>query len=115
MSKEKKISNPIKGVVSGDFLHHTKVVQNLPFLLYITLLMILYIAYGYYVDGTVHEYSKEEKRSEELYSELQSLMEIYDQESLQSKIADDVKKVGLYESKYPPKVILDKEATDKND
>jgi len=107
MSEGKKISNPIKGVVSGEFLSSSGVVQNLPFLLFVTLLMILYIAYGYYVDGTVHQYSKEEKRAEELYSELQSLMEIYDQESLQSKIADDVKKFGLYESKYPPRVVLE--------
>lgn len=106
MSDEKvKISNPIKGVVSGELLFKTGVFQNLPFLLYVTLLMILYIAYGYYVDATVHQYSKEEKRSEELYSELQSLMEMYDQESLQSKIAVDVESVGLYESKYPPKVV----------
>lgn len=107
MSEKKKIkmSNPIKGVVSGELLFKTGVVQNLPFLLYVTLLMILYIAYGYYVDGTVHKYSREEKRSEELYSELQSLMEVYDQESLQSKIATDVKPLGLYESKYPPKVV----------
>lgn len=106
MSDEKvKIANPIKGVVSGELLFKTGVFQNLPFLLYVTLLMILYIAYGYYVDATVHQYSKEEKRSEELYSELQSLMEVYDQESLQSKIAVDVESVGLYESKYPPKVV----------
>lgn len=106
MSDEKvKIANPIKGVVSGELLFKTGVFQNLPFLLYVTLLMILYIAYGYYVDATVHKYSKEEKRSEELYSELQSLMEVYDQESLQSKIAVDVESVGLYESKYPPKVV----------
>lgn len=107
MSGEKKIklTNPIKGVVSGEFLFKTGVVRNLPFLLYVTLLMILYIAYGYYVDATVHKYSKEEKVAEELYSELQSLMEVYDQESLQSKIAVDVKSLGLYESKYPPKVV----------
>lgn len=110
MSEEKKIkiSNPIKGVVSGELLFKTGVVQNLPFLLYVTLLMILYISYGYYVDAMVHKYSKEEKRSEELYSELQSLMEVYDQESLQSKIAADVETFGLYESKYPPKVVWKK-------
>jgi len=105
MSEKKKIVTPIKDVVSGEFLSNSGVVKNLPFLLFVTLLMILYIAYGYYVDGTVHQYSREEKKAEELYSELQSLMEVFDQESLQSKIADDVKPFGLYESKYPPKVI----------
>lgn len=105
MSKKINISKPIKGIVSGELLFKTEVVKNLPFLLYVALLMILYIAYGYYVDSTVHQYSREEKRAEELYSELQSLMEVYDQESLQSKIAIDVEVFGLYESKYPPKVV----------
>ncbi len=105
MSEDKNINTPIKHVVSGEFLSTSGVVKNLPFLLFVTLLMILYISYGYYVDGTVHQYSKEEKKAEELYSELQSLMEVFDQESLQSKIADEVKVFGLYESKYPPKVV----------
>ena len=46
-----------------------------------------------------------DKRSEELYSELQTALELYDQESLQSKIAEKTSKWGVYESKDPPKKI----------
>ena len=97
--------NPIKGVISGELLQKGGVVKNLPFLMYVTLLMVLYISYGYYVDNKVRMISKEEKKSEKLYSELQTVLELYDQESLQSKVAEETAKWGLYEAKDPPVII----------
>jgi hypothetical protein len=103
-----KKKNPVKGfkkVVSGDFLMDGVVQTNLPFMLYITFLMIVYVAYGYYVNNTLKDLTREEKKSEELYSRLQSMMEVFDKESLQSKIAERVKVINLVESKDPPRVI----------
>ena len=97
--------NPIKKIVSGELLQKGAVVNNLPFLMYVTLLMVLYVAYGYYVDNTVRMIAFEEKESEKLYSELQTVLELYDQESLQSKVAEETAKWGIYESKDPPVVI----------
>ena len=102
---KKKKGLGLKGFVSGDFLQDGKVVANLPFLSFIVMLMLLYIAYGYYADNTIRSLSKEEKRSEKLYSELQSLMEIYDQESLQSTVADKLESKSIYEAKDPPRVL----------
>ena len=67
--------------------------------------MLLYISYGYYADNTIRSLSKEEKRSEKLYSELQSLMEIYDQESLQSTVAGKLEYKSIYEAKDPPRIL----------
>lgn len=103
--KKKGVGTRMKQVVSGDFLMDGLITRNLPFLLYITLLMILYVAYGYYVDNSIRSLVTEEKRAEELYSELQSLMEVYDQKSLQSKVAKDVNSYELYEAKDPPRII----------
>jgi hypothetical protein len=103
-----KKKNPVKGlkkVVSGDFLMDGVVQTNLPFMLYITFLMLVYVAYGYYVNNTLKDLSREDKKSEELYSRLQSMMEVFDKESLQSKIAERVKVINLVESKDPPRVI----------
>ena len=97
--------NPIKKIVSGELLQKGGVVKNLPFLMYVTFLMVLYISYGYYVDNTVSKIIHEEKNGEELYSELQTVLELYDQESLQSKVAEKTEKWGLYESKDPPVII----------
>jgi len=94
--------NPIKEVVSGELLQKGRVVKNIPFLMYVTFLMVLYIAYGYYVNNNVRWINKEEKIKENLYSELQSALELYDQESLQSKVAEKTVDWKLYEAKDPP-------------
>ena len=67
--------------------------------------MLIYVAYGYHVDNTVLSISKANKDGEQLYSELQSALELYDKESLQSKIAEETSKWGLYESIDPPVII----------
>ncbi len=100
-----KWKNPIKGVVSGELLSQGGVTRNLPFLLFVTFLMVLYIGYGYYVDNTVRSIAKQEKVGDELYSELQSLMELYDKESLRSKVAEEIQSEGLFETKDPPRIV----------
>ena len=67
--------------------------------------MLIYVAYGYHVDNTVLSISKANKYGEQLYSELQSALELYDKESLQSKISEETSKWGLYESIDPPVII----------
>lgn len=104
IKKVAKKLNP-KGLVSGELLKSGNVLKNLPFLTYVAFLMIVYISYGYYTDSTIRHKSAEEKRSEELYSELQSLMEVYNQKSLQSSVASKLEKKKIYEAKDPPRVI----------
>lgn len=104
--KKKRVSLPLKGLVSGDMFSRGVVTKNLSFLLFVALLMLLYIGYGYYVDNTVRKVVREERIEGDLYSELQSLMEVYDQESLRSKVANDVTVSGLFETKDPPRVVI---------
>ena len=104
--KKKRVSLPLKGLVSGDVFSKGVVTKNLSFLLFVALLMLIYIGYGYYVDNTVRKVVREERVEGDLYSELQSLMEVYDQESLRSKVANDVAVSGLFEIKDPPRVVL---------
>ena len=104
--KRKRVSLPLKGLVSGDMFSRGVVTKNLSFLLFVALLMLIYIGYGYYVDNTVRKVVREERVEGDLYSELQSLMEVYDQESLRSKVANDVAVSGLFEIKDPPRVVL---------
>ena len=108
--KKRKLRLPLKGLVSGELFSKGGVTKNLPFLLFIVFLMIVYIGYGYYVNNTVRQIAREERVEGDLYSELQSLMEVYDQESLRSKVANEVKSSKLFETKDPPRVVL----VDKN-
>ena len=104
--KKKRVSLPLKGLVSGDMFSRGVVTKNLSFLLFVALLMLIYIGYGYYVDNTVRKVVREERVEGDLYSELQSLMEVYDQESLRSKVANEVAASSLFEIKDPPRVVL---------
>jgi hypothetical protein len=104
-SEKTKSKKGIKSVVSGDFLMDGLIQKNLSFILFVAFLMLIYVAYGYFANNTLRSLAKEEKRSEELYSKLQSMMEVFDKESLQSKIAERVKVMNLVESKDPPRVI----------
>jgi len=70
--------------------------------------MVLYVGYGYHVDRVVMDISKESKKREKLYSERQSVLELYDKESLQSKVVKETEKWGLYESIDPPLLIRSK-------
>ena len=97
-----------KEIFSGDLFKKGMVINNTPFLVYVTFLMVLYVAYGYHVDGVVLEISKKSKTREKLYSELQSALELYDKESLQSKVVKETEKWGLYESVDPPLIIHNK-------
>ena len=106
MGKRKRVSLPLKGFVSGDMFSKGVVTKNLSFLLFVALLMLLYIGYGYYVDNTVRKVVREERIGGDLYSELQSLMEVYDQESLRSKVANEVAVSSLFVTKDPPRVVL---------
>lgn len=108
--KEKKSRNfsvvkPFRDVVSGDFLGKGVVERNLPFLGFVTALMLGYIGYQYYADNTVREQVKVEKESAELYSRLQSVKELFNEHSLQSKVAEGTKEIGMYESVDPPVAI----------
>ena len=76
--------------------------------------MVVYVAYGYHVDGVVMTISKESKKAEELYSQRQSALELYDKESLQSKVVKETEKWGLYESIDPPLVIESKSRNNEN-
>jgi hypothetical protein len=99
------VTTPAKEILSGDFLGKGGVFSNLGFLLYITLVMLFYIGYGYYVDNTIRRSGEEEKKGAELYSELQSVKERLNQLSLQSTVAESVKEMELFEAKDPARII----------
>ncbi len=100
-------------IFSGDLFQKGLVLNNIPFLSYITFLMLIYVAYGYHVDSTVLSISKANKKGEKLYSELQSALELYDKESLQSKVVEETSKWGLYESIDPPIIINSKQVNEE--
>ena len=99
------IGKQLKDLVSGEFLSGGYIERNLPFLGFLTVIMLCYIGYQYYVDNTIRQQAKQDKEHAELYSKLQSVKEEFNSNSLQSIVAEGTAAIGMYESVDPPTAI----------
>jgi signal peptidase I len=114
--KKKKKENPVlKGVQSvldGTILTRDKVVNSLPFLFYMMLLAIMYIANSYYAEKKIIEIEKIKKEIKELRSEnitTKSKLMFY---SRQSEVVKRIGPYGIKESLIPPrKIFVSKDTT----
>jgi hypothetical protein len=108
---EKTDSKPIKkgvlakalaGMFSGTFLANEKNFRHVPFVLFLAVLAITYIGYGYYADNKIREVNKISNQLKELRSEF-----IYTKSELmfaskQSEVAKAAEAIGLKEPIVPP-------------
>ncbi|MCH7658039.1 MAG: hypothetical protein IIB05_06945 [Bacteroidetes bacterium] len=108
--EEKKFT--VKSLIDGSVLTRDSVVKQVPFIIFLTFLAILYIANSYHVERVVRETVKIQREVEELRFEsittAADLMYI----SKQSEVARLVqeKKLGLEELVEPPgKIIIEKD------
>lgn len=103
----KKEKRPgFKSLLSGNFLNRDQVVDGLPFVLFLSLLGIFYIANGYQAEKLIREIYKTNNELKELRSEYitnkSDLMYI----SKQSQLARNTLELGLKELTSPPKKIV---------
>jgi len=102
--KEKK--GGLKSVLSGQFLDRDQAVRGLPFILFMSLLGIFYIANGYQAEKLIRQIYKTNNQLKELRSEYitnkSDLMYI----SKQSQLARATYGLGLKELTSPPKKIV---------
>lgn len=115
--KKKKKEHPVlKGVQSildGTILTRDKVVNSLPFLFYIMLLAIMYIANSYYAEKKIIGIEKIKKEIKELRSEnitTKSRLMFY---SRQSEVIKRIGPYGIKESLIPPRKIFVSKDTSK--
>lgn len=107
----KKVSKFRKGVLSllnGTFLVKDRVLQHMPFVLFLVLMAVIYITYGYHAENTVKKMYRLEAEVKDMKSQdltLKSDLEIIKQ---QSNIAESIQEMGLKESVTQPfKIIKD--------
>lgn len=102
--KEKK--GGFKSLMSGQFLNRDQAVKGLPFILFMSLLGIFYIANGYQAERLIRQIYKTNNELKELRSEYitnkSDLMYI----SKQSQLANTTYDLGLKELTSPPKKIV---------
>ena len=99
----------IMSILTGSFLSHEKIVQNLPYIFFLTFLGILYIANGYYAEKTVKQLYRTNNEIKELRSEYISNKSDLELKKQQSHVALAIKELELKESLTPPsKIIISK-------
>ena len=99
------IARAFLGLLNGQFLTGGNVVARLPFLFFVTLLVIVYIGNTHYSEKTIREADKLNRELKELRSEYITLRFDLMFKSRQSEVAKNVMALGLRESVIPPKKI----------
>ncbi|MDP4266002.1 MAG: FtsL-like putative cell division protein [Bacteroidota bacterium] len=104
--KEGKLNILIDNLFGGRFFTNVKVMRQIPFVLFITLLALIYIANNNHSDKTVREIESIKKELKELRSEHISVKSELNKRSSQSEIASQLEETGLKESVVPPQKIF---------
>ncbi len=101
-----KVARSFLNIFSGNFLSKDYVILQLPFILFLTLIGLGYIANGFFAEKSVRQISRLNNRLKELKSEyITSKSELMFM-SNQSEVARSVAPFGLKESVVPPKKIV---------
>jgi len=104
--KPNKIARSFLNIFSGNFLSKDYVILQLPYILFLTVVALGYIANGYYAEKSVREISRINTELKELKSEyIISKSELMFM-SNQSEVARASAPLGLKESTDPPKKIV---------
>jgi len=104
--KPSRVTKSFVDVLNGNMLTRDYVVSNLPFICFLTFLMLAYIGMGYYADRNARKIEEIENTLVELNSEHISLKTELNMISNPAQIADSTKSMGLVESRdFPPRII----------
>ncbi|MFC2101931.1 FtsL-like putative cell division protein [Bacteroidota bacterium] len=102
VKKKKRISKPIQSLLDGDFLSREGVVNNLPYLAFLAIIAIIYIANTYYAEKTFKDIEATKVELKELRYQYISTKSNLMYLSKQSEIARRARMLGLTETKVPP-------------
>lgn len=105
ISTKRNVSRSLLEVLNGDFLTRESAIKHLPFLLFLTLLVLSYIGNAHYAEKTLRESEKIKKNLKELRSAHITAKFDLMFKSRQSEVAKAVEDMGLKESITPPKKI----------
>jgi len=101
-SKKKRLAKPIQNILEGEFLSKESVVKNLPFLVFLAFIAIVYIANTYYAEKTFKEIEATRLELKELryryITSKSNLMFL----SKQTEVSKRVQLLGLKETTVPP-------------
>ncbi|MBS1647545.1 MAG: hypothetical protein JST67_09420 [Bacteroidetes bacterium] len=100
--KESAIIKSLNILFSGTFLSNKNALKHIPFILFLSVIAILYIANGYWADDKVRQVNKLSAQIKDYRSEYISTKSELMFVSKQSEVAKSAEKLGLKESITPP-------------
>jgi hypothetical protein len=89
-------------VLNGSFLTREHVLGTMPFILFCSFMMIVYIAYGYHTERIVRALDRTGGEVKELRSEYITVRAQLEKLEQQSQVAAGIGALGLHESRVPP-------------
>ena len=95
----------LASLLRGEFLADESTLRHLPFVLFLSLLGLVYIANAYYVERKVVAIQQVSKRVKDMHTHYVSVKADLMYEMKQTEIAVDMAETGLKESVTPPKVL----------
>ncbi len=99
------LAKGLSSVFSGTFLTNQKSQRNMPFVVFLACIALLYIANGYYADDKIREVNKLNNQLKELRTEYIFTKSELMFASKQSEVAKSAEKLGLKEPVVPPYII----------
>jgi uncharacterized protein YfeS len=100
--KESRIRKGVLSLLNGTFLAKDKVLEHIPFMLFLVVVAIVYISYGYHAESTVKHMYNLESQVKDLKSQDLTLKSDLEQIKQQSNVAQAIQDLGLKESVAQP-------------
>lgn len=100
--KSQSIAVIFRDIISGEFLTRDGVTRHIPYLLFISLLFILYISMGYQFERIEREKYNTKKQLEELSAEFKTLKAEFETQLQQSNVEEKIAELGLHQTVEPP-------------
>ncbi len=102
---KKKSKRSFSRFLNGEFLSRDEIINNIPFISFLGLLLVVLIGWGYYTETVGRREVKLEQELGELNSEYFSLGVEYNKLSRQTQVTERLKGTALKQSNVPPKKI----------
>lgn len=102
LNRKSSVGKSVSAVFDGKFLNRENLVHQVPFILYMTFIAVMYIANSYNAEKTIIEISKTKKELEELRYEYITTKSELMFHSKQSEVAAKLVNSGIKESVVPP-------------
>ena len=90
-----KTARSLQSILGGGFLANKKTAENLPFLLFLALLAVIYIGNSYYAEKNIRKIERLQKEVKELRYEHISTRSKLMSKSRQSEVANGLSDEGI--------------------